>query len=64
MKYSEVAKSMEYFIEVFGDEFLEMDHDVLFGPSEHPDDLADHVVEKLEELGWNWSGEYDCWCAF
>lgn len=37
------------------------EHDIIFGPEADP---SAEDVERLEELGWHWSAEYDAWSLF
>jgi len=36
-------------------------HDVVCGPDADPDESQ---VVRLEELGWHFDDEYDCWSLF
>lgn len=58
-KYSDVAKAMEIFAK-YDDDFLESDHDVIFGPSLDTE-FSEEDKQAIEELGWFASEEYDCW---
>ena len=40
-------------------------HDIIFGSTAFtPEGMSAEDVAKLDELGWHWSDEYDCWCHF
>ena len=64
MKYSDMQKSMEFILKHFPDDFIEAEHDVIFGPGTEPDDLPQEIQDGLDEHGWFYSSEYDCWCHF
>lgn len=39
------------------------EHDILM-VSVHNEDLDPADVARLEELGFHWNDEYDCWASF
>lgn len=45
-----------------GDEYLQSDHDVIYGPSlrDIQFNVSREDLAKLIELGWKESDEYDC----
>ena len=61
MKYSTMKESCEIFMNNDLDDWFEADHDIIFGPS-YDTIFSDEDIEKLENLGWFLSDEYDCWC--
>lgn len=40
------------------------EHDVLMIADITLDEVSDADKKKLDELGFFWSGEYDCWCSY
>lgn len=64
MKYSDMAESLEIFINYgLSNEFFSTDHDVIYGPSLDVS-FSEEDRTKMETLGWIESDEYDCWCCF
>ncbi len=41
---------------------VEPGHDVICGPG--PENPKPEDKTRLDELGWHWDEEYDCWTAF
>ena len=37
------------------------DHDIIYGPDANPDESD---CGRLDELGWHFDDEIDCWCCF
>ena len=37
------------------------DHDIIWGPDANP---SDEDKERLDELGWHFDEELDCWARF
>ena len=64
MQYSDMKKSIEI-LEKYSldEEWIEADYDVIYGPSlDAP--FSDEDKQRLEELGWFESSEFDCWSHF
>lgn len=38
------------------------DHDIIFGPGKK--DVPEDDRKRLEQLGWFWDKEYDCWAMY
>lgn len=61
MNYEVMLKSCEIFVKYNLTDYLEADHDIIFGPVIGAK-FSDEDEKKLKELGWDKSDEYDCWC--
>ena len=66
MKIGEVAESMRIFWKYLGDDLhlRGATHDKLWGPPVKRPDMAGQDAERLEELGWLWDEEEECWIAY
>lgn len=43
----------------------EAQHDILFAtPKITKDAVSDEDAKTLDDLGWHWSDEFDCWARF
>jgi hypothetical protein len=40
---------------------LSAEHDVLYASGPDPNTLPSETVSKLDDLGWYWSDEHECW---
>jgi len=40
------------------------EHDILMIMKVGQDEVSEQEAERLEELGFHWSTEYDCWASF
>jgi hypothetical protein len=63
----ELAESLQIFLKYFEDCYAPTHciHDLLILSAanvEHGMSEADS--KRLEDLGWHWSDEYECWCSF
>jgi len=61
-KYSDVEKAMSVF-KKYDDDFLEAEHDIIFGPSLDIK-FSEDDIKIIEELGWFKNDEYDCWAHY
>lgn len=43
---------------------VDAQHDVLYAGPGIDGELTDEEQKKLEELGWHWDEEFDCWAIF
>lgn len=43
---------------------VDAQHDVLYAGPGIDGELTDEDKKKLEELGWHWDEEFDCWSIF
>lgn len=40
------------------------EHDILMVTAARDKDIPEEDAVRLEELGFDWSDEYECWCSF
>lgn len=41
------------------------EHDIFqLAVADKQDVMSDEDVVRIEELGWHWSREHECWCSF
>jgi len=66
MKIGELAESLRIFGMYAVDEahLRGATHDKLLGPTVPRSSMLDHDVTRLEELGWIWDEEEECWIAY
>jgi hypothetical protein len=63
--YQEIVSGMVIFTKYEQDGVLAhvggADHDIIYGLALLPKYMAPEDVEKLNEFGWSYSEQYDCW---
>lgn len=64
-KYRDIIGGLQILVKYRKDgeeaHFEGADHDIIFS---HDESVSAEDKKQLEELGWFWSEEFDCWARF
>ena len=47
-----------------GDDDCAAEHDIIYAGSTPADKMSKEDAKRLDELGWHWDDEFDCWARF
>ena len=64
-KMERLLEGFQIFLQYEGEDGdCSYEHDEIFAGNIKPGNLKPGHAERLEELGWSWNGEFECWHHF